>query len=275
MRGSKHLVYLSPSFRIEETILRIHLNTWKNAAAFASLNIPVYYEGTRVIQEEGWEQVINPTLNDPSTNEVRLSLIKPELIPSKIEETFALYRSHKLDFRWATGPMSTPGIEEMIAPLASTSWDYVGMAMETSKKAFGEAEISIERVDEDNLSQYLRINLEGWELNEYSEAAKVRFTKMARHPSYRCFLAKKNNVYVGTAATILREGFGYLIGAVVIKEHRGAGAYKRLIDARMNDLYEIKLPFAVTQARTKTSAPILSKLGFEEVFQGKIYKFIT
>jgi predicted acetyltransferase len=64
-----------------------------------------------------------------------------------------------------------------------------------------------------------------------------------------------------------------LIGAVVLDQFRGRGAYKKLIQARLADLQRAGISFAVTQARAATSAPILERMGFENAYTAKIYRF--
>jgi hypothetical protein len=61
-----------------------------------------------VLRGERWYQVVNPLLKEPSTNKVMLSLLKDSDVDRRIEEVFALYRTHGLPFKWAIGPMSSP-----------------------------------------------------------------------------------------------------------------------------------------------------------------------
>lgn len=133
--------------------------------------------------------------------------------------------------------------------------------------------VTTELVDEENFPEFLKVNLEGWSLGEFAEQTKNRLLKMVRHPNCRCFLVRKSKIPVGSAATILKDGYGYLMGAVVLEDYRGCGAYKALTEVRLRDLAKAKLPFAVTMAREATSAPVLARLGFDTMFRAKIYRF--
>ncbi|MGZ3687583.1 MAG: GNAT family N-acetyltransferase [Bdellovibrionota bacterium] len=249
-------------------------NAKLNAAIYAAIDAPILPEGTQVIRDEGWYQLMNPGLKEASANEVMLSLLTDSMVDRRVEEVFTGYRKHQLPFKWAIGPMSSPDrLEKKIAPLASASWEFSGMVIDTDSDFSTSADVEIELVTEKNFPSFLEVNLEGWDLGAFAEQTKAKLSKVVSHPHYRCFIALKSGKAIGSAATVLKEGYGNLIGAVVLNQFRGCGAYKKLIHARLADLQRSGVSFAVTQARAATSAPILEKMGFESAYTAKIYRF--
>lgn len=203
-----------------------------------------------------------------------LSHLSDSEVDHRVEETFAMYGQHGLPFKWAIGPMSSPArLEEVISKRAETSWGFRGMAIDSDAQLPSSPEVTVELVDAANFEDFLDVNLHGWELHQFISQTRLKLENMLRHPQCRLFLARRKSKPVGAAATVLKDGYGYLVGAVVLKEHRGCGAYRALIQKRITDLRHLSIGFAVTQAREATSAPILEKLGFESIFNAKIYRF--
>jgi len=133
--------------------------------------------------------------------------------------------------------------------------------------------VSVAQVTDANFQDYLAVNVQGWSLDSTNQSAVKKLRTMMDHPKCRSFVAYRDSAPIGCSGLILREGYGYLVGAVVLEKFRGAGAYRALIQARLDALLALGLPFGVTQAREATSAPILEKLGFETVFQARMYLF--
>ena len=240
----------------------------------APIDPPLLTGGTQVIRSEGWYQMVNPLLKETSANEVFLSHVKDSEVEKKVETTLEIYKKHHLPFKWSIGPMSSPDrLEKVIAPLASTNWEFRGMVIDTAVALLPSSGFKTELVTRKNFSQFLEINLEGWELRPFKDSTQVKLQRMVDHPLYRFFIVRKEDQVIGSAGTVLKDGYGFLIAAVVLKEFRGCGAYRRLTQARLTDLKNLKFDFAVTQARENTSAPVLEKLGFETVYRAKIYRF--
>mgnify|MGYP001586913306 CR=1 FL=1 len=242
-----------------------------HAAVYAGIDPPVVTAGTQVIRHEGWYQLINPTVKGGAVNEVVLSLLKEGDVDKKVDETIALYRQHQLSFTWCIGPMSSPKkLEEKISALATSSWEFSGMAIDCNSDIATSNALQTEVVDSHNFVDFLSVTTEGWDLKDRT-STEERLKRMVTHPQYRCFIARNGDQVIGSAATILKEGHGYLIGGVVLKDYRGKGAYRSLIQARVEDLQRTGYPFAVTQARSATAVPILEKLGFQNLFSARIY----
>jgi GNAT superfamily N-acetyltransferase len=58
----------------------------------------------------------------------------------------------------------------------------------------------------------------------------------------------------------------------VFDAHRGRGAYRALLAARLARLRALGIGLATTHAREHSSAPILERLGFETVFRHRVYQ---
>lgn len=247
------------------------------AATYAAIDLPTYPEDTQVIQRDGWYQIVTPSLKEISANEVfvsHVSHLKDDEIEKRVEETFALYRKDDLPFKWSIGPMSSPArLEEEVAKRASESWVFRGMAIDTSVATAPLPEgIRIETVDSTNFDEFLEAHIRGWNFQDFRDQTQNRLMKSITHPNCQFYLARKNGQAIGTAGTVFKQKHGFLISAVVLKEHRGSGAYRALVHKRLTDLHQRGLPYAVTQARESTSAPVLDRLGFETVFYAKIYR---
>jgi N-acetylglutamate synthase-like GNAT family acetyltransferase len=243
------------------------------ATTYAAIDLPTYPEDAQIIQRDGWYQIITPSFKEISANEVFVSHIKDEEIEKRVEETFALYRKDDLPFKWSIGPMSSPDrLEQKVAKRASESWIFRGMAIDTDTTLDLPAGITVESVDSSNFEEFLETTIAGWNLENFREQTRDRLMKSITHPSCEYYLARKSGQSIGAGGTVFKQKHGFLISAVVLKEHRGSGAYRALVQKRLVDMQKRGLPFAVTQARDSTSAPVLERLGFETVFRAKIYR---
>lgn len=245
----------------------------KNAAIYAPLYSPSLGEETQIIHKDGWYQTFTPTLNEPSLNEVVVSHLEDSEVEKCIDETFAMYLKQNLSFRWYIGPMSSPArIEKIISSKAQSFSEFRGMVSNTDQLIQIPANITVEPVDTKNFDEFMKTNLIAWEANPSQvEFHTIKMKRYLLHPRCRLFLAKKDDEPIGTAATVMKDGYGYLIGGAILEPYRGHGAYRSLIQARLMALKEENLPFAVTWARETTSAPILENLGFKSAFIAKNY----
>jgi hypothetical protein len=76
-----------------------------------------------------------------------------------------------------------------------------------------------EAVSEDALDAYAAAALGGWEIPEKEiEVERVAYRDAFRRTPriVRCFTARLEGAIVGTAAIVMRERYGYLVGAQVL-----------------------------------------------------------
>jgi hypothetical protein len=117
---------------------------------------------TQIIQRTGWYQVVTPSVKEVSVNEVIFSLVDPAEVETRVNEAFEIYRRHGLPFKWCIGPMSSPEIEPRIGPVASASWLFRGMAIDTAREVTLPDGIAVERVDGENFDEFLTVFIQGW-----------------------------------------------------------------------------------------------------------------
>jgi GNAT superfamily N-acetyltransferase len=124
-------------------------------------------------------------------------------------------------------------------------------------------------------------------LEEFREANAVAFTAFGSIPPsdeareraryeeevaagiQRTFVAVLDGRIVGAGTSTYLDGAVTLNGGSVLPEARGRGAYRALIRARWEDAAARGTPALVTQAG-RMSAPILRRLGFEEIARIRI-----
>lgn len=229
---------------------------------------------SRIVQGAGWYQVITPSVKDPSLNEVIVSRIEDREADQRVAEVFSQYEEVGTEFKWSIGPMSnTSAIEPKISWRALDSWGFRGMFIDSNTVVKCPEDLVVERVHNGNFDQFIDIYLSGWGLEKFRTAAEIKFLAVTKPESMqRYFLVKKSGLPIASAGTILKSDCGYLVGAVVLPDFRGSGAYRALLQHRLADLKRCNRVFAVTYAREATSAPILTKIGFRTAFHAKIYK---
>lgn len=244
------------------------------ACLAAPIGSSIPEKDTQIIQSPGWYQVITPSVKEATVNEVILSQVPSSEVDHRIDETFSIYDRYDLPFKWCIGPMSSPEIEPKIAAKAGATWWFRGMAIDSRQEIVAPDSIHVERVDATNFEAFLKVFLQGWGLEKFAEGARQKLGAILQPATiHRYYLASLKGEPIGVAGTVFKEGYGYLVGSVVLEKARGAGAYRALIRARLKDLAKAEVPFAVTQAREATSAPILEKLSFETQFKAKILRF--
>lgn len=76
------------------------------------------------------------------------------------------------------------------------------------------------------------------------------------------FIAWEGQEPIATAAFWIKGVTAHFWGAATEKDHRGKGAYKRLVAARCEMARQMGAQLALTKARSGTSGPILTRMGF-------------
>ncbi|MEQ9497669.1 MAG: GNAT family N-acetyltransferase [Deltaproteobacteria bacterium] len=229
---------------------------------------------TQVIERPGWYQLVTPSAPGGVLNEIAYSQVEDG--ERCIDEALATYGAHGLTFKWRVGPWTRP--EDLATRLKRRGFDAFemrGMVTSTSHPIEVPADVEIVTVDRECLDEYVRVFTAGWGLPRDQEAPLVADHVAAMEAEDRVghfFAARIDGAIVATTALVVRDGFGYLMGAQVLDAFRGRGVYRALIAARLRFLAEHGLTLAATQAREATSAPMLEHLGFETVLESQVFQ---
>ena len=131
--------------------------------------------------------------------------------------------------------------------------------------------IVVEEIDQSRIGELTRVLETGWSVAPGSLAALHR--RYVEHPArrQRFFLARRDGEPAGAAGYVALERSAYLVGGVVLPEHRGRAVYAALVRARLAHAHARGLAVATSVAKESTSAPILAHLGFKTVCSISVY----
>ncbi len=248
----------------------------KRQAAFdAPRGITLWREDTRVIERPGWYQLITPSAPG-SLNEVIISQVAEDDAEDVIDETIAQYRAIGQRTKWCVGPWTKPDqFGERLTRRGFRSWDVCGMACDTSIVVDVPPDVRVHKIDDRSVDRWVGISMRGWEIApSYArgEQAAVRRALRDSPAEFALFSASIGEEWLGTAALIIRNNYGYFYATQVLQEARGRGVYRALIAGRLRFLAQRGIDLAVTHARAATSASALRRVGFETVFESRCFK---
>jgi GNAT superfamily N-acetyltransferase len=240
--------------------------------------------GTRIVEREGWYQLITPGSKKPSRNIVLFSSVADSDAEAVIDETIAQYRAIDVPIRWCVGPPTRPfDFGDRLTRRGFVATDMRGMACEPAR--FGASEVPdvvVQRIGVEDADVYADTMVTGWHTGHTPPSADEfvmaredqRWTFSQPGERFQSFLARYRGQPAGTAGFILKRDMAYLVGGNVLPALRQRGIYRALVAARMARLCELGIPYAATHASESTSAPILEKLGFTSVYRGKVYTLV-
>jgi hypothetical protein len=91
------------------------------------------------------------------------------------------------------------------------------------------------------------------------------------HDDWR-FLVLREGEPVGTAGHVVAGSTLRLYGGAVVPEARHHGAYRALLDARLRAGVDAGATMALVKGRVETSAPVLTKAGFQRYGEVRAYR---
>jgi RimJ/RimL family protein N-acetyltransferase len=248
----------------------------QTAALHAVLGAHLPHPDLTVIERPGWYQVITPTSGRVANNEVILSALSSDDVERVIDETIATYRAHGTAFKWCVGPWSSPpDLGDRLARRGFRSWGVRGMVCEPATFAIAAPpDVTTERVTDASLAAYVEAVMRGWDVPAGDAEAMLDGSRQQlRRGLAEMFTARSGGEIIGTAGFVRKpDGSAYLVGGHVFEAHRGRGAYRALLEARLARLRALGIGLATTHARDQSSAPILERLGFETVFRYRAYQ---
>lgn len=229
---------------------------------------------TEVIDRPDWHQVITPSFRDGGLNEVAFARLAEDDVEAVIDATLARYAALGLRFRWTVTPDCRPlDLADRLARRGLRPDHCVVMAAAIADLAFPVPDdIVVEPVGPHNVELHAELAARGWGADPAPLLAYAR--KILGDPGedrHHFFLASRDGVPVGLGNYTALARSAFLIGAVVLPEHRSRGVYRALLAARLRHAAARGLSLVSTHARTATSAPILRRLGFVTVAELPVF----
>jgi len=228
----------------------------------------VPFDDLREVVRPGWRQCITPSFFRGGFNSVDLAVMTDADADAAIDATIAEYDALGIRFRWNVGPDSRPldlaarlerrGLQSRRALLLAAA--IADLDLEAPPG------VTVETVEDHNLTAFAGVVAGGWDVAQEPliayEHAVQRHHAAPRDTLHRSFLATIDGEPAGAANGICFPRSLYLMGAVVLPQHRGRGVYRSLIAARLALARARGVRLATCQALADTSAPILTRMGF-------------
>ena len=228
----------------------------------------------QIIERPGWRQIVTPSVKGGGMNEVSLAQLGDD-VDAVIDATIAQYRALGCKFVWRVGPDSSPSdLPDRLAARGLAHNVACGMARSAEMTA---PELRVDEIDESTLDLFTQTMAAGWNMDPASLAIvnrtalglgqqdRARDTHELRAPRHHLFLAYCDGRPAATAGAVVFAKSVYLLGGVTLPEFRGRGAYRALVAARLAFARARGIELATSHARAQTSAPILERLGFEQL----------
>jgi predicted N-acetyltransferase YhbS len=205
--------------------------------------------------------------------------LEADAVPGTVEKARAWFRERgRARFAWAVADIATPAdLAERLLDLGLEPYaeDPVFAAMVLEHEPPGTAGVVVRRVEtfEDQIAA-AEIAMESFGLSEEERGAtrqglRERWETVKTDKRGDDFVALVDEEVVGSAGASYTEIGLYLGGGNVAEAARGRGVYRALVRARWDVAVERGTPALVVQAG-KMSRPILERLGFRTVCEGRV-----
>lgn len=233
---------------------------------------------SKTIISPTWLQLITPGGVHSANNAIFRSIVKPAEIDKQIDEVKALYSAMGVSFRWLVTPLTEPNTTEEKLIEKGFTLSYEAEAMIATADGLisplpeGAEVRPIKRKDAD---LYIDTFSRAWELNEGQKQELKRFIEPAleKKSEFHSFVIFLNGEPVGTSLLLECSAGAYMAAAGVVKEFRGLGLYRAMLSARAEAAKRLGHSYLLIHAKKATSAPICRKLGFEWVYDYRVYEF--
>ena len=226
---------------------------------------------SRSFSSEGWHQTMTPGVRAVSQNRVLYARLSAFDVKGRIASTLAMYRGFGLPFEWVVSPGSRPtDIGERLQALGfEISQRAAGMIAETTEIDLSAGSpVSHEIVTKNNIHDWVHVQSVGWGVS--SEDAEhmresAQWMLMRRETRVVDLIFRMSDVLYGGCSVEFYGDSAFLLSAVVLPEHRGRGLMRPALSAILELCRERSVKHVTTHALRTTSAPMLKRLGFEDV----------
>jgi hypothetical protein len=235
--------------------------------------------GAELVWTADWARITTPDARTHYRNGVLRSILEPDALGPRIDETIAHYGRLGVPFRWVVTPSTRPrDTSEVLLrkgfALAETLHAMVADPADFPPHAGGD--VTVEMVGKDNLETWVLCTGRGWNMpppavGRFREELVRALARPDRTSFY--FLARHRGAPAGTSSLSLMDGFAHFTGAEVPEEHRRRGIYRAMILERMRFLRERGVSLVTNHCVSTTSAPICARLGFRLVCPFEVYRF--
>jgi GNAT superfamily N-acetyltransferase len=228
----------------------------------------VKFDELEVIDRPGWRQLTCPLFPSGGFNEVSFAQLSDGDADRVIDETIAHYAGRGLTFRWSVLPGSTPAdLPQRLAARGLVRSEVVGMSRSTIFEHQAPAGVTVEEIGLDRIEEFSRVMGEGWGAPIGALGQVNRLALADPHRTHRFFLGSFDGEPAGVGSAILFPRSVYLQGTVVLPRFRRRGLYAALTAARLSLARASGIPLATTHALADSSAPLLTRAGFDAWFR--------
>ncbi len=223
------------------------------------------FPGMRHIARPDWHQLTTPAMKGGGLNSVSLAIISSDKADQVIDDTIRGYDELGLHFRWSVGPDSRPlDLGKRLEARGLNAVSVAGMAA-TQCSVSRATDVEVDLVGPDALQEFNDVMSEGWGITSSALCdynAHVLRESPGQNPF---FIARIDGKGVGVASYFAFPNSAFLVGGVVLQEFRKRGVYRALVAARQEHALKMGRALTTCHAIANSSAPILSRLGFETV----------
>lgn len=232
---------------------------------------------SRVIDTPDWAQIITPDATHSSANCVYRSRLDAAKAPAKVDEVVRDYRALKVPFRWLITPLSQPAGLDALLTSHGLSLLYEATAMmspSADQARFVDPRIQVREISESAIDVYVGTFARCWELPEHQIAGfkqDVQFGIENGAGRFKPYVAYLDGQPVGTSALLLIPSGAYLAAGTVDPRNRGQGIYRAMVAHRARVAQSLGQANLLIHAKKHSAAPICKKMGFEAVFDYRVF----
>jgi hypothetical protein len=216
---------------------------------------------------------IHGPMSTPEMNTVGLTRLDDETVDATIDQVIQVFREEGKRFAWLVSPSSRPAdlAEHLTRRGLVFDGGLAGMVLtDLARPMVTNPAVRVVRLDERGIRTALPRMLRAYGMPDEVVSARTEFmATLGAHTEFWLYLAYRDGsdepVAFASSFLLPDKPIVVLQGAGTLTEQRGQGIYSTMVAARLADARERGVEAAVIQADRTTSAPIVRKLGFEEV----------